>query len=1097
VTGSTELPGEGLRCIEASAGTGKTHRLSTLAARWLVERSDVPPSGLLVVTYTIAAARELRARIRERLVEVRGCLVEPAEPLRDDLAWCAAPPDRDAWVARSERALAGFDEISISTIHAFAAAALGGSLRAVDTSDLRRRHAVAEVLAAAAFDPSDALLGSSRVATTTLDAAVSRALDNPDAVLTPFERADATGAARAHVRAVERAIAGFEEQGRRDGVHTYADLITDLHSALSDEGSPLLATLRARYSVGLIDEFQDTDPLQWEIFRRLFLDVPGRTLVVVGDPKQAIYGFRGADVDTYLAARAQAASSSADGARIESLARNYRSDRALLRALNQLFDGAAFDDQGAIRYVPVEPAPDAIERAIVADPTTAAPLSIRVPIWGSVAAERQRAIAEDCAQAASDALGTSLAGPSGALRVATEGDVVVLCRARTQFPLLRAAFLRRGIRTTEAKTDDVLESVAALDVAVALRAMGEPTNAGAVLAVAHSWLATDEVGGDPVGTARRRITEWSAVLEARGVASFARALTDPRRSPGLLATPGGERLVTDVHHVCEVLADAAPHGAGAVQLLETLDELRAIDKAPDDELRTRRIDTDEPAVRLMTVHGAKGLEFPIVLCPFLQNFRSEPRPATMWRDASRQGRMLDASGGSAWVDSNLAEPSREDRERCVASAEAGELRRLLYVALTRAKHRTVVWWEARTRRQGQHLDELTWLLLDRDDEGHVARRPRPERSDDDAAVYDLNGNGAIAQLRVQFSSLLDAGDLELTEVRMPTPLSATAQPSREAGSAADPQFELDVAVLDRALVQRAPRCSFSSLVADSHQDTSLDPLVGDGRADDEPVTPDDLDAGPSEQDLAPVDPFGGARGTAFGTAVHEALEAAFARHVDESFDDALAVGLQTSSRRNGVELPPETLGGLLTASAARIGEAPSLRELALDDVSVELRFQLPVADGVGLGDVARRLLAANGAGPFAAWAEGLASDPERRPLAAGLVGSIDLVSSLGTSERYGVLDYKTNVVRTNDYGPDGLRTAMCESDYPLQALLYLVALHRLLRWRRPDYDPSRHLGGAHYLFLRGMRPGSSEGVVSWFPGHQAIRSVSDLLAGAA
>jgi exodeoxyribonuclease V beta subunit len=1098
-----ELPGDGLKVIEASAGTGKTHRLSTLAARWLVER-DLATSGLLVVTYTIAAARELRARVRERLVEVHAVLTDTDAPVPEDLAWCDGPAGRDVLAARAERALAGFDELTISTIHAFAAAALGGSLRAVDVSELRRHRAVGEVLALAAFDAADPLLESPR-APATLDATVARALDNPDAELAPAEGATADATAWAHVRAVERAIARFEERGRRAGVHTYADLITDLHAGLADDDSPLLATLRGRYLVGLIDEFQDTDPFQWEIFRRIFLDAPGRTLVVVGDPKQAIYGFRGADVDTYLAAR-RLAEAGPQGTGVESLARNYRSDRSLIRALNGLFDGATFDEPGAIDYVEVAATPDAPERSLTGGSSDAA-LSIRCLTWGTTAAEHQRAIAEDCADSALDALGSTVRTRSGDVEPVTEGDVAVLCRTRTQFPQLRAAFLRRGIRTTEARTDDVLESTAALDVAIALRAMAEPTNGAAVLAVAHSWLGA---GGpdDGVGAARRRIAEWTEALDRRGVASFARMLTDPSTSPGLLARAGGERLLTDVQHVCEVLADSAPHGAGAVgggrgppgaravQLLETLEELRATARASDDELRTRRIDTDEPAVRLMTVHGAKGLEFPIVLCPFLQYFQVDARPTTMWREPSRTGRMLDAAGGIAWTDPRLEAADRDAREREAASAEASELRRLLYVALTRAKHRTVVWFETRSKRGGQRFDELTWLLLDRDADAKVVRRSRTERSDRDATAYDLDGAGALVQLREQFARLVDDADVELVEVRRPRGLTQHAPgPTRVVDH--EPAAPIAVSSLHRDLSERARRCSFSSLVAATHELAALDPLVGDGGADDE--APDGWSGEePAGDARSPVrsDPFGGLRGPVFGSAVHEALEAALGRRRGTSYDEALDDGLAAALRRNGVEANASVLPGLLAASSARFGGGPSLRELATDDASSELRFQLPVADHVDVADVARVLLDAGGAGPFEAWARRLASEAAPRPLASALVGSIDLVSSLGHPGRFHVVDYKTNVSEPFGYAPDALLAVMSEADYPLQALLYLVALHRMLRWRIRDYDPTRHLGSAHYLFLRGMRPGSDDGVVTWSPGARAVSAVSDLLAGA-
>jgi exodeoxyribonuclease V beta subunit len=204
--------------------------------------------------------------------------------------------------------------------------------------------------------------------------------------------------------------------------------------------------------------------------------------------------------------------------------------------------------------------------------------------------------------------------------------------------------------------------------------------------------------------------------------------------------------------------------------------------------------------------------------------------------------------------------------------------------------------------------------------------------------------------------------------------------------------------------------------------------------------------------------------------------------------DALAAALHQRS----LPMSSAVLDGLLAATAAPLPGGVALRDLGRGDVATELRFSLPVAPGVELSAIGALLRADEPDGPFATWASHL----EGPTLGATLVGSIDLVSTLGSSSRYWVLDYKTNLRAgaRGGYGREGLLAAMREADYPLQAALYLVALHRLLRWRVEGYDPARHLGGAHYLFLRGMASG--EGVVSWSPSPSTIVALSDLLAGA-
>jgi exodeoxyribonuclease V beta subunit len=755
------LPTEGLRCVEASAGTGKTHLLSTLACRFVVERDDVRIADLLVVTYTVAAAAELRARIRHRLAQVRDRLTDGAEATDDEyLEALAATPDTATLRGRAERALAEFDTATVSTIHAFAAAWLGEGGVSVGPTEERRRQAVADVLGVAAFGDAK-VFDAARFEDAAFERLVGLALDNPDLELAPLDGAAADPAALAHRDAVQAAISLFEQRGRRDGVRTYADLLTELAASIAPDDSPVLRALRARFRVGLIDEFQDTDPTQWGLFRRVFLDAPGRALVVVGDPKQAIYGFRGADVDTYLEARDAAAAARSGTPGRDELTVNHRSDGALLDALNRLLDGTSLDEDGRIRYVPVQATDEHRGRRLVLqDGSTPAPLAIRVATGDAPIGQRRRAIADDCADEALRVLGATAVGRDGAPKLVTEDDVVVLCESSTTFPLLREAFLRRGLRTTETRSDDVVRTPASLDVAIALRALRDPTDRGAVAAMSQSWFGTSDAEG--VGRARERLATWAAALDAHGVIALGRAMTEPAATPGLLRRRFGERAVTDVHHLVDVLAAAAGPRAGPTQLLESLEELvEATREASDEDVRSRRIDTDAPAVRLMSIHGAKGLEYDVVLCPFVQRTVDDGRGPRIWRDASLGHRLLDAGGGEEWTDPSLEAVDDDARVARAGSASGGERRRLLYVALTRARHRTVVWWLRAWNDPERRRDELTGLLLDRDGEP----RPRPRAARAEAPCYGVDGDEALASLRGALGDLVSEGLLELGPVQ--------------------------------------------------------------------------------------------------------------------------------------------------------------------------------------------------------------------------------------------------------------------------------------------------------------------------------------------
>src|SRR3954451_17524854 len=371
----------GVTLLEASAGTGKTFAIAGLVARLVAE--GVPPAQLLVVTFTRMATGELRERVRDRLVSAELGLsraLAGVAPSADDrvLELLAHAPDSELAVRRRRLAdaVAGFDAATISTTHGFCQHVLAGLGVAGDVerdvtfvedlSDLveevvddlyvRRFHRVARP----PFDRTEAL----RIA--------RAAVGNPHARLEPVERRredrEQTWAMR---RRLAEAVRGeIEARKRRNGVMTYDDLLTRLRNTLADaeHGAAACAKLRERYRVALVDEFQDTDPIQWEIMRRAFGDGEA-TLILIADPKQAIYSFRGADVYAYLSAAGSAVTQA-------TLATNWRSDQGLIDALDALFAGAQLGHAGIV-HRPVRAA-DANHEPRLVDAPAAAPLRVRI-----------------------------------------------------------------------------------------------------------------------------------------------------------------------------------------------------------------------------------------------------------------------------------------------------------------------------------------------------------------------------------------------------------------------------------------------------------------------------------------------------------------------------------------------------------------------------------------------------------------------------------------------------------------------------------------------------------------------------------------------
>ncbi|MEO5678552.1 MAG: 3'-5' exonuclease, partial [Acidimicrobiales bacterium] len=521
--------------------------------------------------------------------------------------------------------------------------------------------------------------------------------------------------------------------------------------------------------------------------------------------------------------------------------------------------------------------------------------------------------------------------------------------------------------------------------------------------------------------------------------------------------------------------------SSAATLARWLAEQQA-DQARADAGR-RRIESDADAVAVHTIHGAKGLEFPVVLLPSLWE--------GPWTDDDDPPVFHDADGGRAI---GVGGSGLVHRQQVAAARHelAEEELRLLYVAMTRARHRVVVWWA--TAGDARH-SPFARVLLGRDPvTGAVDEQLR--RSPDEASVR-------LALLALVAPS---SGAIAVEEATGPDGRADARAPIDPAGLAVRP--------FDRGLDRRWVRTSYSGLTAAAHDlgpAPAAEAVEVDERATaDEPVT---AAAGPPDPFDAPVpldEVPGGAR---VGTLVHDILE-----RTDFASGD-LAGALATAAAEAGARrlLPSHAdalVAGLVAALETPLGplfDGRRLRDLGRQDRLDELAFDLPLAGGdtpsgvVTMDAIAAVFASLPGDGPLAGCAERL-GDPRLAAEVRGfLTGSIDLVARVGG--RYVVVDYKTNRLApagerltAHSYRPEALAAAMLDAHYPLQAALYEVALHRFLRWRLSAYDPARHLGGVAYLFLRGMAGpatpvtgGQSAGVFAWQPPAAFVLALSDLL----
>ncbi|SCX55074.1 exodeoxyribonuclease V beta subunit [Klenkia marina] len=1076
----------GTTVLEASAGTGKTFTIAALTTRFVAE-GHAELDQVMLVTFGNAASRELRDRVRERMVSAEAGLRDPAAARSSDdalLRQLATGPDADVEVRRDRlvRALAGFDAATIATTHSFCSQMLAGlgvvadadpsATFTEDVDDLVQE--VVGDLYLRTFAPPGQPAPPFLTHPELLELGRRAVGSDRQARLEPVADTGVPGRRRRAAQAVRDEV---ERRKRRLGLVDHDDWLSLLRDALADpeHGEVACARVRERYRVVMVDEFQDTDPVQWEVLRRAFHG--HATLVLIGDPKQAVYGFRGGDVTTYLAAAAAAD-------RHETLTVNWRSDQRLVSALDQVLGGVALGDPRIV----VRPVGSAHPHDRLTD--AGAPLRLRRLVRrghgptfrGLPKLDRLRAaVAADVAADVVDLL----SGPARLEgRPVAPGDVAVLVRTNKQGHLVREALGAAGVPAVMAGGGSVFGTDAARAWLVLLEALEQPHRAGRVRAAALSvFLPFDEPTLDARGDAvtdelAPRLRRWAELLTTRGVAAFAEVLTAEQGLPArVLARPDGERVLTDLRHVGQVLhAAALRESLGLTALVEWLRRRIARADVEGTEERSRRLESDAAAVQVMTVHVSKGLEFPVVHVPFGWD-RWVPRSPEVLRLHDADGARVLHVGGPRSADHAQAR-AQHDAE------EFGEDLRLLYVALTRAACQVVAHWAPSSSTASAPLHRL---LLGGAPAGTEPATTVPVPADE------------VVESRLDALARGSGGLVDVTEVGWP------ARPVWAPGDTATPQ--LAVSTFTRTLDDEWRRTSYSSLTRAAHDlahgaAPASEPEGGplDDEHDDVaelPVTtvPDGL---PS--------PLGGLPGgAAFGTLVHAVLEEPDHAELERRCAEAVARFLV-----------PGVAAGPLAAALRPVLDTPldgvgtTLATVPAADRLAELDFELPLAGGdqavphATLADVVE-LLRQHDLGPVQGYADLLAA-LEPQSLRGFLTGSIDAVLRLPGPDgpRYAVVDYKTNrlgpePLTTGHYRADAMAEEMQSAHYVLQALLYSAALHRFLRWRQPGYDPARHLGPVLYLFVRGMAGPAAEpgaGVFTWQPPTALVTGLSDLLAGA-
>ncbi len=852
------------------------------------------------------------------------------------------------------------------------------------------------------------------------------------------------------------------ELKRRNRQFGFADMLARLKDALEGpNGEALRRRILDQYPVAMVDEFQDTSPDQYRIFDLLYRvadNDPARGLFLIGDPKQSIYGFRGADIHSYLSARR------ATQGRHYQLGTNYRSTRQLVAAVNQLFRHAEGNyAAGAFRFRKGEENPlpfDAVDAAgrkqqLVGVDGPFQALAVGVAEVEDLRVDDYREFfAQHCAEHIVRLLNdpqVGFADDAGRFAVLKPADIAILVRDRREATAVRRALVQRKVASVYlSDQDSVVESIEARDVLRWLQAVANPldvTLARAAFATATcalplaelAQLASDELAWEG------RVEQLKSLHQAwqrQGVLAMLRRFIHELGLPAkLLAAPGGERRLTNLLHLAELLQEASRELDGEQALIRWFaEQVEGVGEGGDE--RVLRLESDAELVKVVTVHKSKGLEYPLVYLPFAVTARKTDRRNRAFFEYVEED-------GERRIDLALSDAAMEAVDR----ARLEEDLRLLYVALTRARH-------------------FLWLGV-----AAVAARKKGENQLHESALgYLLTGGAPVpaTAVRERWEHLRgDVDGIELHALASPDGCTRLARQDVRPELVEPPRFE---ARFERNWAVG----SFTSLTKNTvavapptrPQEENLleeeDPGVV-------PVT---------HSEDAPWHRF--PRGAGPGNFLHEQLEwmaqEGFGQVDDEQFRPRLAQRIQRAGWGNRLDDALAWLRMVAVTPLPPVGCALA----DIDSPLAEMEFWFPSRqlDVAALDRLCRQRLLGNTPRPIL---------PERQ-LHGMLKGFTDLVFEC--HGRYWVLDYKSNALGPGDtaYTQAAMAAGMAEHRYDIQGAIYMLAVHRLLRARLgAAYSPHEHLGGAVFLFLRGIGNPATHGCYLIEPDVELLDGLDRLL----
>lgn len=883
---------------------------------------------------------------------------------------------------------------------------------------------------------------------------------------------------------------------------TYQDLLSSVDKALRHEqtGKKLAKRLFQKMPFALVDEFQDTDPVQYAIFKTIYGEhVQNGSLMMIGDPKQSIYRFRGADIFTYLKAKEDALQRSEDAVFV--LKKNYRSRPSLIKAVNALFtyqeqpfllQSNSNSGRTVIGYEPSLSGNEALEEGIIVDGVVPPAMDIIYKGTGGKIDNIKSDIFHNVASQISSMLvkakeGRFTINKEGEHTALTAGDIAILVQSNRDAAAVKKVLKQYGIGAVTFSRETVFQSQEAEAIYSFMRAALSPGNTvtfnrlllsglmGFHLSDLEARMKDDEKRVKMI----QELEELSAMWKRRGFyPAFRQFLMRENRLEKIAEAYGAERVLTNLFHLADICAMVEKEYAMMPHALTDWFSRQQSELEQDDE-KTLLLESDLNLVKISTIHSAKGLEFPVVFCPTLWHGRSPLREASNNMKTFKEVH----TNGEAYIHIDQSDENLENIKTSYVAETIAEEVRKVYVALTRAKYMCIL-----------HMHNYTFRHSETHQTGLAALLTEPSRRftgiDYEAALKDLSAKHHDV-IRFQKMSVAKHSfthtNQEVTDDADDVALQSTGKKNREDGIHKNTKEDLGwISHPDEKIISPEKYVGRDTLSPNRSQ-YSFSSLVHGGASED----PDHDQVfekyfGEEEEDFNVAGenhPLLLPKGKNTGSFIHSLFE-----HPDFQFSSMEETVLHEmiSSQLERFRLDKKwilAVRNIVQWVSSTTIEDLSFGELQPKDQLRELEFHFPVQkpDSRNLFSVIR--------------GEHVVSTPrlQRRDV---MKGFIDLIARSG--DKYYIIDYKSNYLggKPENYQEDALKKAVLDAGYDLQYSIYLVALSRYLRKWMPGFDPEKHLGGAIYLFVRGMDPdfGPNSGVYFCKPSVETLQMLDEELS---